>query len=162
MKRNQCYSLQPPQNLIAILQNHNLLGKYSSLHFNYNYILPISLDCLKELRIYVKSRWEYFAYAIEFLHVSMKLEPRRPHVLMRDLQRIKPENISHQKSDWKFENSISFHWRDIRKAIYLQSIAVIDIFFQISQFSPKGKDLRPWFCRGLLRTSKYASKIFYQ
>ena len=62
MKRHQCHSFQPPQTLIEILHNQDLLANYSRLHFNYNYIKLDSLDLLKELLIYVKSRGEHFAY----------------------------------------------------------------------------------------------------
>ena len=34
----------------------------------------------------------------EFRHVSLKLEPRRSHVFMGALERIKHEGISHQKT----------------------------------------------------------------
>ena len=49
------------------------------------------------------------------------------------------------KSDWKFEGSISFRWRAIEKTMYLQCIAVIEKFNQSLHFSPKGKEVRPWF-----------------
>ena len=61
-KRNQCDSFAPPQTIIEILHNQDLLANYSSFHFNSNYLKRISLDLFKELLIYVKSRWEHFAY----------------------------------------------------------------------------------------------------
>ena len=84
-------------------------------------------------------------YIIEFPQVSMKLEPRWVHVRMGHLQRIEPENISHQKPVWKFDGSISFRWRDIQKTMCMQCIAIIENFFKVFSFRRREKNWGPDF-----------------
>ena len=148
MKRNQYHSFPPPQNLIEIFHNQDLLANYSSLHLNYNHVKFYSIDWRKDLLIFVKSRREHFVYN----WISSCVNEARTemgacaHGTFAKNQAWKyfPTKTS-LKIWWVNLFSLKRYSKNNVRAMYCRNRN----FFLSFQFSPNGKELRPWFLRGL-------------